>query len=216
MLKLNSAQTLSSIATSVLLCSGCASIVGKSDYPVSLNSSPPGAEVRVSDEQGTEIFRGTTPTIAVLRSGDGYFSAAHYSLHFSGESSEERTTMLSPAIDPWYIGNLIFGSLIGFLIVDPATGAMFKLPDSVTVSVIREGTPIVLSEALIDELRRMQRSLRKAEKVSLDDALSAIHSPPTTRVKSGGSEELRWERDGVCLLSLEVSNHAVRSIEFED
>lgn len=35
---------------------------------------------------------------------------------------------LQHSIDGWYWGNIIFGGLIGMLIVDPATGAMYKLP----------------------------------------------------------------------------------------
>lgn len=27
----------------------------------------------------------------------------------------------------WYIANIVFGGLVGFLIVDPATGAMYSL-----------------------------------------------------------------------------------------
>lgn len=34
-------------------------------------------------------------------------------------------------MDGWYMGNLLFGGFIGFLIVDPATGAMWKLDDNV-------------------------------------------------------------------------------------
>jgi hypothetical protein len=34
-------------------------------------------------------------------------------------------------MDGWYIGNILFGGVIGFLIVDPATGAMWKLGDPV-------------------------------------------------------------------------------------
>jgi hypothetical protein len=30
-------------------------------------------------------------------------------------------------LDGWYIGNIVFGGLIGMLIVDPATGAMWKI-----------------------------------------------------------------------------------------
>ncbi len=30
-------------------------------------------------------------------------------------------------VDGWYWGNIVFGGLIGWLIVDPATGAMYKL-----------------------------------------------------------------------------------------
>ena len=34
-------------------------------------------------------------------------------------------------MDGWYIGNIVFGGLIGWLVVDPASGAMWKLQDSV-------------------------------------------------------------------------------------
>lgn len=33
-------------------------------------------------------------------------------------------------MDGWYVGNIIFGGLIGLLLVDPITGAMWKLPDT--------------------------------------------------------------------------------------
>jgi len=31
------------------------------------------------------------------------------------------------SLNGWYFGNIIFGGLIGLLIVDPATGAMYRL-----------------------------------------------------------------------------------------
>ena len=37
-------------------------------------------------------------------------------------------------MDGWYIGHILFGGLIGFLIIDPATGSMWKLNESVHVS----------------------------------------------------------------------------------
>jgi hypothetical protein len=40
---------------------------------------------------------------------------------------DTRTVPIDFKLDGWYIGNIIFGGLIGFLIVDPATGAMWKL-----------------------------------------------------------------------------------------
>ena len=30
-------------------------------------------------------------------------------------------------VDGWYWGNLVIGGLLGFLVIDPATGAMYKL-----------------------------------------------------------------------------------------
>jgi hypothetical protein len=30
-------------------------------------------------------------------------------------------------MDGWYLGNIVFGGLVGLLVVDPLTGAMWKL-----------------------------------------------------------------------------------------
>ena len=30
-------------------------------------------------------------------------------------------------LNGWYFGNIVIGGLLGFLIIDPATGAMYKL-----------------------------------------------------------------------------------------
>ncbi|MDB6061057.1 MAG: hypothetical protein JWM78_1160 [Verrucomicrobiaceae bacterium] len=46
---------------------------------------------------------------------------------------EDASGTLSPNIAGWYYGNLLLGGAIGMLIVDPITGAMYKLPDEYTV-----------------------------------------------------------------------------------
>jgi hypothetical protein len=33
-------------------------------------------------------------------------------------------------LDGWYIGNILLGGLIGMLIVDPISGAMFKIAET--------------------------------------------------------------------------------------
>ena len=40
--------------------------------------------------------------------------------------------ILESEVDSWYFGNILFGGLIGMLIIDPATGAMWKLPENVS------------------------------------------------------------------------------------
>lgn len=107
----------------ILFCS-CASIVSDSTYPVSINSEPSGQEFKIQNEAGKLIHTGTTPQIVNLKSGDGYFSRAHYTVIFGDNS-----VLLSPNMDEWYFGNLIFGGLIGFIIVDPLTGAMFEFDE---------------------------------------------------------------------------------------
>jgi hypothetical protein len=38
----------------------------------------------------------------------------------------------------WYIGNILFGGLIGMLAVDPVTGAMYVFPESVSAALDAE------------------------------------------------------------------------------
>ena len=105
----------------------CASIVSKSSYNVRLDSSPSDAKVQVLDKTGREIFSGATPTQVVLKSGAGYFSKAMYTVRYTKEGYMPKEVFINADINGWYFGNIIFGGLIGLLIVDPITGAMYKL-----------------------------------------------------------------------------------------
>lgn len=111
------------------LSTGCASIVSKSDWPVAIVSSEPGAEFEVKNEHGVAIAHGKTPTTITLTSKDGFFAGADYTVECGGNR-----TPLHTSLNGWYFGNILFGGLIGMLIVDPATGAMWKLPESVHVT----------------------------------------------------------------------------------
>lgn len=110
--------------------SSCATILSDSKYDVTINSSPSQSNVRVLDRKGVEVASGQTPLILRLKSGAGFFKSAKYTLEFSKEGYETKQLPLEASFDGWYIGNLVFGGLIGFLIVDPATGAMWKIEDT--------------------------------------------------------------------------------------
>jgi hypothetical protein len=124
-------------ATSLVLCAGiamttgCASIVSKSQYPVTINSNPSGATVTIKNKRGVDVQKATTPATVTLAASAGFFSPANYSFQFEKEGYFPASTSLSAGMDGWYIGNILFGGLIGILIVDPATGAMWKLDDTV-------------------------------------------------------------------------------------
>jgi hypothetical protein len=110
------------------LATGCASIVSKSNWPVAFDTNPSGAEVVIRDISGAVVHRGTTPTSARLRSGGGYFSAARYDVEATLEGYQVGRGSVLAELNGWYFGNLGFGGLVGFLVVDPLTGAMYKLP----------------------------------------------------------------------------------------
>tara|TARA_R110000868_G_scaffold17708_2_gene77443 strand:- start:129 stop:632 length:504 start_codon:yes stop_codon:yes gene_type:complete len=111
----------------VILGSSCASILSKSSYPISIRSTPSLAKVSVTDKKGFVIYQGNTPATLYLDAGNGYFSRAKYQVKIELAGYEDRIVPVHFKIDGWYWGNLLFGGAIGFLIVDPATGAMYKL-----------------------------------------------------------------------------------------
>ena len=52
---------------------GCATIAGKSDYPVTISSTPSESKFIVTNEGGKEVHSGITPSTVTLKSGAGYF-----------------------------------------------------------------------------------------------------------------------------------------------
>lgn len=122
-----SRHTLALCLSTAIALGGCASIVSKSQYPVTINSTPPGAAMVIRNKAGAEIHRAQTPATVTLPAGSGYFGKAEYSIGLEKEGYQSSQVALQPTLDPWYLGNIIFGGLIGLLIVDPATGAMWQL-----------------------------------------------------------------------------------------
>lgn len=142
-----------------LSLTGCASILSKSEYSVSVQSSPSGAEITIIDERGSIVHKGTTPTIVTLKASTGFFNGADYTVKAKLANGETSTTSIRSEIDGWYIANVLFGGIIGLLIVDPATGAMYKLPESAVLSFsesanIGKGLHILSVEALDSELKK--------------------------------------------------------------
>lgn len=112
---------------SVFLFSSCASIVSKSTYPLSINSSPSNAKVSITDKKGKEIYLGNTPANVKLKAGAGFFSKAEYQVKFTSPGYDNKIVPITFKLDGWYFGNLLLGGFLGMLIIDPATGAMWKI-----------------------------------------------------------------------------------------
>ena len=120
------------VLLALILClTGCASIVSKSVYPVNITSDPDGADISVVDENGMIAYTGTTPASIFLSAG-GNFKGKDYTITFRKTGFEEYNLKVKRGLDGWYIaGNLLLGGIIGWLIVDPFSGAMWTLPDEV-------------------------------------------------------------------------------------
>lgn len=120
-------QIIITLLSLTLILSSCASILSKSSYPITIKSTPSKSKISIINKKGFEIYTGKTPASLELSAGNGFFSKASYSVRFEKEGYSTKIVPINFKIDSWYFGNILFGGVIGLLIVDPATGAMYKL-----------------------------------------------------------------------------------------
>ncbi len=117
--------------------SGCATIAGNSTYPVTISSLPSESKFIVTNEGGKEVHSGTTPSTVTLKSGAGYFDGEKYSIKYSKDGYSDGLSVIDSSLSGWYIGNLLFGGLLGMLVIDPTTGAMWKLPENTSTTLAK-------------------------------------------------------------------------------
>ena len=131
--------TLSSILfLCVFALAGCASVVSKTSWPFSIDTEPQGAAISITNKRGVEIYKGRTPAAMKLKSGSGYFSREQYVITLRKTGYEERKINLECKLNGWYFGNILIGGLVGMLIVDPLTGAMYRLDQDYASVVLRK------------------------------------------------------------------------------
>jgi hypothetical protein len=159
-------------ATAVLALSGCATIFNGQHQPVAIQSVPEGATVTVTNLAGEKVHSATTPTTVTLKRGAGYFRSESYKLVFTKEGHATREITISGTMSGWYIGNILFGGLIGMLAVDPVTGGMYIFPESVSETLTAEAPKtsqgersltIVSMDSLTAEQREQARLLIAAK-----------------------------------------------------
>ncbi len=148
----------------------CASIIKGGGQSIAINSQPSGANVEVVDMNGATVGTGATPYKIYLKTGRGYFGSQDYKIIINKSGYPSKTIYLSSRLSGWYaFGNLLFGGLIGYLIVDPMTGAMWTLePTNIEaslgeqVSQLKEGSKvlyIVLKDQVSSELQSKMKPI---------------------------------------------------------
>lgn len=147
----------------VFFLTGCASIVGRDSFPVTINSNPDGANILIKDENGVRMYSGITPTTVTLNAGEAYFHAKSYNITFSKPGYKEQFVELKAGLSGWYFGNILFGGLIGLLIVDPISGKMWKLknnvfgelsPDKIALNQSRHTLKIMTLSQIPEDMRK--------------------------------------------------------------
>ncbi len=143
---------LAVLGLAALLGGGCASIVHGGNRPLTVNTEPAGARATITMDSGEAVSVQTTPFTVTLDPKKKYFKGQSYRLKL--ELPGYRTTELDvrAELSGWYFGNIVFGGIIGMLIVDPLTGAMWNLTpdkinlklDATTAMLLREGKGFVV------------------------------------------------------------------------
>lgn len=148
--------------------SGCATIVHGGPRTIPVASTPTGAKVSIYDRENSLVMTNTTPFVASLEPKYGYFKGQSYRLVFEMPGYAPAEIKLDASLSGWYFGNLVFGGVIGMLIVDPLTGAMYNLtPEKIEqhlstsqTQLIRDGQGflvVLASEATPQERAQMVR-----------------------------------------------------------
>ncbi len=107
---------------------GCATLLSESVYPVTITSAPDDATITITDSNKNIVFQGKTPAEVNLKASSGFFRKASYTIKFEKKGYKDSVYTLTSTLDGWYFGNLISGNIIiGMLIIDPITGAMWQL-----------------------------------------------------------------------------------------
>lgn len=137
-----------------LIFVGCATIMTGTRQDISIDSRPPRANVVVKTAGGMPVFSGTTPASCKLDKNKEYI------VIISMEGYREERLMIGQKLQPWVIGNLLCGGVLG-LIVDAVSGAIWKLePETIYVELVtayRDGEPVYLCTLkAFDENGRMR------------------------------------------------------------
>lgn len=190
--------TLAVLLLTAFLSTGCASIVHGGDRKVKIFSTPPGATFVVTNHDTKEVVAtGTTPFTIRLRPGDDYFHGQNYVLTLTppdvatlnatamnsnmttgtatatSQPNGPVTFDINPKLSPWYVGNVVFGGLIGLLIVDPLTGAMWDLgPSTINHS-------FITGQTIFKAPPKPEKADKKSDKKSATDDGSVSATQPS-------------------------------------
>ncbi|QQF52286.1 hypothetical protein HHI31_05390 [Campylobacter fetus subsp. venerealis] len=143
----------------ILFLSGCASIMGKaSAEKFDITSEPSAAKIVVKDVKSNKVvIENKTPFQIVLDKKAGYFQGRSYLVTLSKEGYKDISFNVKPTPNGWYIaGNLVFGGLIGWLIVDPLTGSMWNLTPEQSQNVVADEQSITIK--LLNDLTDNEKS----------------------------------------------------------
>jgi hypothetical protein len=113
-----------------LMAGGCATVVSGTTQTIGVNTDPEGADCQFR-RKGMLVGR-VNPTPGTMQVGKDYESV---SVSCTKEGFEDTTGVIGSEFQAMTLGNILLGGVVG-VVVDAASGAMMKYPESVTFTLI--------------------------------------------------------------------------------
>ena len=112
-----------------LFLTSCASLVKDADQKIVINTYPDNATITIRNSRGIVVKKTSSPDFFSLARSDGsYFGAESYTVEISKPNYQTKSLKIESKANNWYkFGNLAFGFILGWLVVDPITGNMYDL-----------------------------------------------------------------------------------------
>ena len=126
------------IILTFFLATSCGSIIHGSSQLVTFSSQPPGATITIDGKQ----YGKTPQSISLKRKGrlkGENSNKKSYDVKVSLEGYYSYDIKINREMDGWFIGNVLFGGLIG-IIVDASNGAMYKLTPNQIIAQMNRST----------------------------------------------------------------------------
>jgi hypothetical protein len=110
----------------------CATVLQSRPEPVTITSEPPDARVTITDLRTHQrLVQASTPVMTPLARHAGYMRPARYQVVVEKPGYQPYVLLLQAELEKTYFGNFVAGGPLGFLVIDPLTGAMYALPSRV-------------------------------------------------------------------------------------
>jgi uncharacterized protein YceK len=155
---------LNFVIVSSIFISGCATIMGNNTQLLGIKSNPSNAKITIIDEKDKIIYSGSTPTTVTLNKSDGsYFGGKTYKIQITKKGFETKSIQVKASANGYFVlGNILFGGLIGWLIVDPLNGKMYNLsPENIDVDLNESASnndEIKLNIVLLENLEEQYKA----------------------------------------------------------
>jgi len=114
----------------------------------------------VTDAKGGVISQGITPSDVTLNRSSGYFKPGKYTIEIKKGGKVVSKEIVTASLNGWYFGNILIGGVIGMLVVDPLSGAMYRMPESITVNTTSVATANQSSDLQIVDISTLTAAQR--------------------------------------------------------